>query len=541
MRERPHQIVSRPDAGAPPLSCEGRTRRRFARRLRLLGIPGDLRGWSVLDVGAWHGFFSFECERRGADRVLAVDSYAWDRFGMDEFLAARERLGSSVEYRRADAHELDPDEIGRFDLVLLLGVFYHLRNPLAALERIARVTRRLLICETHVLLPFVHERYPLVPFFPGDEDARGTPRELCAMPTLTALERMLQSVGFSEVETVYTPSFRYWKKLVALVTNRPRSGRGIVHARVPSVSTTKEKNAMKIAVLGMGTMGAPMAANLIKAGCEVTVHNRTRNREEPLAQLGAARADSPAAAAAEADVVLSCVSDTPDVEHVLLESGSGALHGLKEGGLVIDCSSIAPAATRRIAERFRARGIGYVDAPVSGGSEGAVKGTLTIMCGGTEEDFARAEPVLQIIGAKVTRIGPVGCGQIAKVANQVAIAGTFMALAEALTLAYRAGANPERVVEAIGGGVAGSWILNNRSDKMLNDDYPLGFRTRLHRKDLGIALDTAREFQVPAPIASLVATVEDALIAQGYGDEDMSNLARFVREGAAVPNGPMKA
>ena len=298
---------------------------------------------------------------------------------------------------------------------------------------------------------------------------------------------------------------------------------------------------MKIAVLGLGTMGAPMAANLIKAGCEVTVHNRTRAREEPLARLGAARAGSPAAAAAEADVVLSCVSDTPDVERVLFADGSGAVHGLRDGGLVIDCSSIAPAATRRFAERFRAKGVGYVDAPVSGGSEGAVKGTLTIMCGGAEDDFARAEPVLQILGARVTRIGPVGCGQIAKMANQVAISGTFLALAEALTLAYRAGANPERVVTALDGGVAGSWILANRSRKMLNDDYPLGFRTRLHRKDLGIALDAAREFHVPAPLASLVATIEDALIAQGRGDEDMSNLARFVREGAGVPAGPMKA
>ena len=298
---------------------------------------------------------------------------------------------------------------------------------------------------------------------------------------------------------------------------------------------------MTIAVLGMGTMGAPMATNLIKAGCEVTVHNRTRAREEPLEKLGAARADSPAAAAVNAEIILSCVSDTPDVERVLLDPEGGAINGLASGGLVIDCSSIAPAATRRIADQFREKGIGYVDAPVSGGSEGAIKGTLTIMCGGAEEDFARAEPVLQIIGAKVTRIGPVGCGQIAKVANQVAITGTFMALAEALTLAYRAGANPERVVEAIGGGVAGSWILNNRSDKMLNDNYPLGFRTRLHRKDLGIALETARELQVPVPIASLVATIEDALIAQGYGDEDMSNLARFVRQGAGVPEGPMKA
>lgn len=298
---------------------------------------------------------------------------------------------------------------------------------------------------------------------------------------------------------------------------------------------------MRIAVLGMGTMGTPMATNLIKAGCEVIVHNRTRAREEPLEKLGAARAEHPAAAARQAEIVLSCVSDTPDVECVLLDADIGAINGLADGGLIIDCSSISPEATRRFAERFRAKSIGYVDAPVSGGSEGAIKGTLTIMCGGTEGDFARAEPVLQIIGAKVTRIGPIGCGQIAKVANQVVIAGTFLALAEALTLAYRAGANPERVVEAISGGVAGSWILNNRSDKMLNDEYPLGFRTRLHRKDLAIALDAARQLKVPVPIASLVATIEDSLIARGFGDEDMSNLARFVRQGAGVPDGPMKA
>ena len=298
---------------------------------------------------------------------------------------------------------------------------------------------------------------------------------------------------------------------------------------------------MTVAVIGLGTMGAPMAANLLKAGFEITVHNRTRSREEPLEALGADRAATPAAAAADAEIVLTCVSDTPDVERVLLAPETGAIHGLKEGGLVIDCSSIAPEATRRVAEQFRAKGVGYVDAPVSGGSEGAIHGTLTIMCGGSEEDFERAQPVLQVIGSKVTRIGPVGCGQIAKVANQVVITGTFMALGEALTLAYRAGADPEKVVEAIGGGVAGSWILNNRSEKMLKDEYPLGFRLRLHRKDLGIALDTAREFKVPVPVASLVATIEDSLIAQGYGDEDMSNLARFIRKGAGLSDGPMKA
>ena len=297
---------------------------------------------------------------------------------------------------------------------------------------------------------------------------------------------------------------------------------------------------MKIAVIGLGTMGAPMAENLIKAGFEIAVHNRTRSREDPLETLGAGRAESPAAAASDVEILLTCVSDTPDVERVLLDPEIGAINGLKKGALVIDCSSIAPEATRRIAQSFREKGIGYVDAPVSGGSEGAIHGTLTIMCGGSEDDYERARPVLQVIGSKVTRIGPVGCGQIAKVANQVVITGTFMALGEALTLAYRAGADPAKVVEAIGGGVAGSWILNNRSEKMLNDDYPLGFRLRLHRKDLGIALATAREFKVPVPIASLVATIEDALIAQGYGDEDMSNLARFVRHGAGIPDGPMK-
>ena len=298
---------------------------------------------------------------------------------------------------------------------------------------------------------------------------------------------------------------------------------------------------MKLAVLGLGTMGAPMAENLIKAGFEVTVYNRTRSREEPLEQLGAARAKSPAAAAADAEIVLSCVSDTPDVESILLDPEVGAVTTLKPGTLVVDCSSIEPEATRRMARQLREKDIGFVDAPVSGGSEGAIHGTLTVMCGGSEEDYERAQPVLQVIGSRITRIGPVGCGQIAKMANQVVITGTFMALAEALTLAYRAGADPDRVVEAIGGGVAGSWILDNRSQKMLKDDYPLGFRLRLHRKDLAIALATARDVQVPAPIASLVATIEDALIAQGYGDEDMSNLARFVRHGAGIPDGPMKA
>ena len=298
---------------------------------------------------------------------------------------------------------------------------------------------------------------------------------------------------------------------------------------------------MKIAVIGLGTMGAPMAANLLKAGCSVVVHNRTRNKEEALVALGAQRAADPAAAAREAEIVLTNVSDTPDVESVLLRPGSGAIEGLRTGGLVIDCSSISPDGTRRLGQKFRERGIGYVDAPVSGGSEGAIKGTLTIMCGGTQEDFDRALPVLKIIGQRITLIGPLGCGQIAKAVNQVVIAGSFQAVAEGLAFACRAGADPERVISAIEGGVAGSWILTNRSQNMLKDEYPLGFRTRLHRKDLSIALETARALNVPLPVAGLVASMEDSLISGGYGDEDMSNLARVIRRGAGIPDGPMRS
>ena len=231
MAARPHQFISEPDSGASPLSKEWHVRRRFARRLRLLGIPDDLTGWSVLDIGAWHGYFSFECERRGAARVMAIDRFAWDKFGMDEFLKAHTRLASQVEYQHLDVHDLDADILGQFDLVLMLGVFYHLRNPLAALERIARVTKKLLICETHVLLPFIHERYPLVPFFPGDERVAEQTHDLCGIPTMAALTEMLQFAGFGSVDVKYRPSFRYWKKLLALLTTRPQSGRGIVHAR----------------------------------------------------------------------------------------------------------------------------------------------------------------------------------------------------------------------------------------------------------------------------------------------------------------------
>ena len=296
---------------------------------------------------------------------------------------------------------------------------------------------------------------------------------------------------------------------------------------------------MKIAVIGLGTMGAPMAANLLKAGFKVVVHNRTRAREEALALQGAARAASPKEAASGADAVLTCVSDTPDAEQVILDGQSGVIAGAARGGLVIDCSTIAPAGARRIASRLAERGVGFVDAPVSGGSEGAIKATLAIMCGATEEDFKRAKPILEKIGKSVVHVGPVGCGQIAKAVNQIVIAGTYQSIAEGLCFAKKAGADPSRVVAAIENGAAQSWVLANRSKNMREDRYPLGFRVKLHRKDLAIALQTAREVGLPLPSASYVAAVEDGLIAQGHGDEDMSAIARTVRRGGAIPDGPM--
>ncbi len=296
---------------------------------------------------------------------------------------------------------------------------------------------------------------------------------------------------------------------------------------------------MKVAVIGLGTMGSPMAANLLKGGCQVVVHNRTRSREESLLLLGATRAASPREAAVGADVVLTCVSDTPDAEFVLLDPQRGVIAGAARGTLVIDCSTIAPAGARRIGEQLGAQGVGFVDAPVSGGSEGAIKATLAIMCGASEDDFKRAKPVLEKIGKSIVHVGPVGCGQIAKAVNQVVIAGTYQAIAEGLCLAKKAGADPARVVAAIENGAAQSWVMANRSKNMRDDRYPLGFRVRLHRKDLAIALDTARQVQLPLPVASYVATVEDGLIAQGFGDEDMSAMARTVRRGGSIADGAM--
>jgi len=284
----------------------------------------------------------------------------------------------------------------------------------------------------------------------------------------------------------------------------------------------------RIGFVGLGTMGAAMAANLRRAGFELTVWNRTPGRAAGLVDLGARAAASPADVARVSDVVVTCVSDTPDVEAVLF-GPRGVAEGAPAGSLVIDCSTISPGATVQFAQRLGAAGIDLVDAPVSGGSEGARQATLTIFVGGEEAAVERARPVLAALGRTITRFGPVGSGQAVKAVNQVIISGVYLAVAEGMVLALQAGLEPEAVTTALGGGVAGSWILANRSGRTVANEYPLGFRTSLHLKDLGIALAMARELGVVLPVTGLAAQLEAGLVARGYGDEDMSNLARAIR------------
>jgi len=284
----------------------------------------------------------------------------------------------------------------------------------------------------------------------------------------------------------------------------------------------------RVGFAGMGTMGAAMAANLARAGARPTVWNRTPGKAAAVLELGASEATTPAALAAGVDVLVLCLSDTPDVEAVLF-GADGIAQGIVDGSLVVDCSTISPGSTREFATALAAQGVGFVDAPVSGGSEGARQGTLTIMCGGSEADVERARPILSAMGKTITHMGPVGAGQATKAVNQVILAGTYLGVAEGIVLAIKAGLDPDRVVDALSGGAAGSWVLQNRSGRMIADDYPLGFRIALHRKDLGIALAMAREVGAALPVAALAEQIENGLVAQGRGDDDNAALARAIR------------
>jgi 2-hydroxy-3-oxopropionate reductase len=293
---------------------------------------------------------------------------------------------------------------------------------------------------------------------------------------------------------------------------------------------------VRVGCIGLGIMGRPMALNLLKAGYPVAVYARRPEATVPLTAAGATACGSPRELAERAEFVFTNVSDTTDVEEVVL-GPDGVIHGARFGSVVIDNSTIAPSATRRIAAALREKGVDLLDAPVSGGQQGAIDGTLSVMVGGTAAAFERALPLLRSIGRNIVHVGDSGAGQVAKACNQVVIAQTVAGIAEALLLATAAGVDPAKVREALLGGFAQSRALEVHGQRMLERNYAPGFMARLHQKDMGIVLETARELGLPMPGTALVTQYLHALVAQGDGELDSSALATILERMAGVEIG----
>lgn len=280
----------------------------------------------------------------------------------------------------------------------------------------------------------------------------------------------------------------------------------------------------RVGVIGLGIMGAPMARNLLAAGFPLTVHSRSPGPVDALVEAGAVRATSPAELARASDVIVTMLPDTPDVEHVVL-GDDGVVMGAAAGSLVIDMSTIDPGPARVIAGKLAAREVEMLDAPVSGGERGAIDGTLSIMVGGSDEAFARAMPILDAMGKNVVHVGPSGAGQITKACNQLVVAATIEAVAEALVLAERSGVDAAKVRQALLEGFAGSKILEVHGQRMLDRAFEPGFRARLHRKDARIVLDAALASNSPVPAFQVVAAQLDRLVdSADRGDLDHSAL-----------------
>ena len=286
----------------------------------------------------------------------------------------------------------------------------------------------------------------------------------------------------------------------------------------------------RVGFIGLGIMGAPMARHLLAAGFPLTVHSRSPGPVDALVEAGAARASSPAELARASDVVVTMLPDTPDVEHVML-GDDGVVAGAAAGSLVIDMSTIDPGPTRAIAEQLATRDVEMLDAPVSGGERGAIDGTLSIMVGGPDGAFARAMPILQAMGKNIVHVGPSGAGQITKACNQLVVAATIEAVAEALVLAERSGVDAAKVREALLGGFAGSKILEVHGQRMLDRAFEPGFRARLHRKDAQIVLEAAQAAGSPIPAFQVVAAQLDQLVDDAdRGDLDHSALFTLLDE-----------
>jgi 2-hydroxy-3-oxopropionate reductase len=274
-----------------------------------------------------------------------------------------------------------------------------------------------------------------------------------------------------------------------------------------------------IGFIGLGLMGQPMVRNLLNAGYEVTVFNRSQSAIALMAAEGAMTADSPKDLAIGVDVVISCVSDSPDVEEIVL-GDRGIIHGVRSGMLYIDMSTIAASVSRKIYDALKVLGVSALDAPVSGGDIGAQQGTLSIMVGGDREAFDRALPIFQVLGQNIVHIGEAGAGQVTKACNQIVVAMTIQGVAEALTLAKKSGVDPGKVRDALLGGFAQSKVLEVHGAKMLDRNFQPGFKLDLFRKDMNLVLQTARELGLPLMGSHAIAPLMDALIAQGKGDLD---------------------
>jgi len=278
---------------------------------------------------------------------------------------------------------------------------------------------------------------------------------------------------------------------------------------------------MEIAWIGTGIMGAPMARRLLKAGHHLRVFNRSPEKARALLDEGAVMAPEAAAVAEGAEIIFIMVPDTPDVENVI-----GRIEpSLARGQLVLDMSTIAPDAERRIAEKLAVLGVDYLDAPVSGGETGAIEGTLTIMVGGGEPSFNRARPLLEVLGKRITYMGPSGAGQTTKLANQIAVALTLEAAAEALLFAARGGLEPAKVLEAIGAGAAASWQLSNLGPKMIAKDYRPGFFVKLIRKDLRLVTEAANQNGIALPGLKMMTSMFNATAALGHDLDGTQALA----------------
>ena len=289
----------------------------------------------------------------------------------------------------------------------------------------------------------------------------------------------------------------------------------------------------KVGFIGLGIMGRPMAMNLIKAGHEVTAFDIFPEAIKPVAEAGATAASSCAEVGSASDIVIIMVQDGPQAEAAVAGEG-GVLDGTSSGDLIVDMSSIAPGVSRRIGKACDAKGVGFLDAPVSGGEPFAISGDLAIMVGGKADLFETAKPLFDIVGASAVLCGDVGAGNVTKLANQIVVGANIHGLAEALTLATKAGVNPETVFNAIKGGLAGSNVMNAKGPMMFERNFKAGFRIELHYKDINNAMETARELGLPLQVTANLQQVLTSLVEKGYGKEDHSGILHFVEENAGV-------